>query len=166
MVDDYTPSNIIRHQIFRGRGLPELQFLTSWFPGWTMNPKEYARRVIRQHRTEQDLFFVEFKDNWEPFNNPLIYQLIEQYRTSKGIKAFGNPFDHWLASTNMQNLNDNDQEHPHIYSFMYQDQEDIKVESDIDDDSKNNSHLRKKRGRPRKEREPKKKRVLKERSGR
>ena len=144
IVDEYTPSGITRHRIVRGKGPPELQFLMSWYPGWTRNPKLFARKVIRQHNTELDLFFVEFKTNWEPFDNPLIYlvyKLIDPYKLSNNIETFGIQFDNLLqeiSDVNYSNIQNNELSVPQIYDFLYKE-----PDSDIMDSK---MKLKKKKG--------------------
>ena len=58
--DDYTAESITRHRIIHNKsskGPPQLVFLTTWFPSWTVNP-QYAKRVIRQHPDEAGLFYL------------------------------------------------------------------------------------------------------------
>ena len=107
MADFYVPYTIIKHRVVRRVGtIPQLQFFIQWDNGWTVN-KKLAKRVIKKYPNEE-LFYVQYKLNWEPSTNATIIPFISDYMNKNNITLFGEPFDQQIRNSipDVQEAND------------------------------------------------------------
>jgi hypothetical protein len=148
MVDFYIPKEIDRHRIARGGGTPpQLQFLVQWNEGWT-NDVTLAKRIIKKHPVEKDLYFVEYKPSWEISTNHSIQNLIPVYKTKHGISTFGLQFDNDIEQTVQKDL-DVSTIIPN-YTFSYEERSDNTRLSEDGYGGGGDPPQRRRRGRPRK----------------